>query len=41
MVELHRCKVCGVLFGTEGPMTGQDASVCPSCQKREDEEGGA
>ena len=38
MVELHRCKVCGVLFGTEGPMTGHDASVCPSCQKRADPE---
>jgi rubrerythrin len=36
MVELHRCKVCGVLFGTEGSMTGHDASVCPSCQKKED-----
>jgi len=24
-----------------GPTNGQDAGVCPSCQKREDEEGGA
>ena len=36
MVELHRCKVCGVIFGTEGHVC--NASICPTCSKQEDQQ---